>query len=52
VPFLDLGPAFERALAQGRGPLRIEGDGHWNAQGHAVAARAMVPFLRAHLPTR
>lgn len=52
VPFLDLGPAFERSLAQGRGPLQIEGDGHWNAEGHAVAARAMAPFLRAQLPAR
>lgn len=42
--FVDLTDAF--AGASGRGEeLFIVGDGHWSAQGHALAARELAPIL-------
>ncbi len=38
IPAIDLLPAFRDWTANGRGPLYLERDGHWNEQGHRVAA--------------
>lgn len=46
LPVVDLGPV----LAAGDGPAHyIPGDGHWNPQGHAVAAQALVEPVMALL---
>jgi hypothetical protein len=46
MPYLDLTIAF-RAAAE-NGPLTyFPDDGHWNASGHAVAADAVVEFVRS-----
>lgn len=44
VPCLDLTPAFREKRRQGI-PLHFRHDGHWNAEGHALAARVTAPFL-------
>jgi hypothetical protein len=41
--------AFHDAHAAGR-VLIIPGDGHWNAEGHRLAAAALAPQLAALLP--
>jgi hypothetical protein len=48
VEVLDLTPEMRRA-ERGLlgGPYFIE-DGHWNARGHAVAARAIASYVRDH----
>jgi hypothetical protein len=46
VPFLDLGPAFAGAR-----DVRLPFDGHWNARGHAVAAREVAARLSARSET-
>jgi len=46
VPFIDLGPAFAGAR-----DLRLPFDGHWNARGHAVAAREIAAHLSARSET-
>jgi lysophospholipase L1-like esterase len=44
IPVLDLAPPFEAARREGlQTYYRFEG--HWNAAGHAVAARALHDFL-------
>ena len=45
VEVIDPLPAFAHAREQGAGPLYLETDGHWNAAGHAVAARAVADAL-------
>jgi hypothetical protein len=42
----DLLPAFREERAPSYLPL---GDMHWNANGHAVAARVLAPLVRARL---
>jgi len=42
--FVDLTDAFAAASARGEN-LFIVGDGHWSAQGHALAARELAPIL-------
>lgn len=39
---LDLAPSFKRALAAGQGPFEPDGDSHWNAAAHALAARRVL----------
>jgi lysophospholipase L1-like esterase len=47
-PVLDLTPALRSADSALRGgPYHAHG-GHWNARGHAVAARSVASFLRGH----
>ncbi|WP_027175735.1 alginate O-acetyltransferase AlgX-related protein [Desulfovibrio aminophilus] len=46
IPFLDLHPAFAADFADEHQPFAFPHDGHWNARGHAVAARALAAFLR------
>lgn len=45
VPFLDLLPGMRQATEDGQGPLYYPKDGHWNAAGHAFAARALAADL-------
>jgi len=47
TPFLDVAnhPAFQQAVA--RGDFRLIHDGHWNARGHAAAAKMLRTFLSA-----
>jgi lysophospholipase L1-like esterase len=44
IPAVDLGPAFRQQLAEGRN-LHLRDDGHWTADGHAVAAAALATWL-------
>jgi len=46
VPFIDLGPTFAGAR-----DVRLPFDGHWNARGHAVAAREVAAHLSARSET-
>ena len=48
IPCFDLAPAFRDRLAAGD-TLFLSGDNHWNAQGHALAARAMRDAVRREL---
>lgn len=41
IAFLDLQAAFTNQSG-----VRLVHDGHWNARGHAVAARAIAPLVR------
>lgn len=46
VPFLDLGPWFRTARSAGGRPLHnLDGAGHWNADGHALAGRLAGEML-------
>ncbi len=45
--FLDLTQALRSAVGPFGGEPYFQYDGHWNALGHEVAARAVVNFLRA-----
>lgn len=45
LPFLDLTPALRMGAASGR-LVYFPDDGHWNAEGHAVAAEQMAQWLR------
>lgn len=49
VPFIDLVPAFRASAATDAGALFHPLDGHWNARGHALAARTVAPYVRAAL---
>ncbi|MFT3772497.1 MAG: hypothetical protein QM820_44450 [Minicystis sp.] len=44
IDFLDVGPAFN---GQGPAGFVVRGDGHPNARGHAVAARAVADLFYA-----
>jgi hypothetical protein len=46
VETCDLGPALTAARAAGGAPY-LPLDGHWSAEGHRVAARALAACLRA-----
>jgi hypothetical protein len=41
IPLFDLVPVLEAAP----GPLFYAIDGHWRSEGHAVASRALAPWL-------
>ncbi|MCC7367365.1 MAG: SGNH/GDSL hydrolase family protein [Chloroflexi bacterium] len=41
LPYVDLLPAMRTASATNGAPLYYAVDGHWNAAGHATAARAL-----------
>ncbi len=45
LPFLDLTPALRAAAAGGRLVYFLD-DGHWNGEGHAVAAEQIAQWLR------
>ena len=46
APYLDLTPVF-RAASGGERELNWKLDGHWNAEGHRVAAQAIYQWIRA-----
>ncbi|MFQ5692240.1 MAG: hypothetical protein ACE5IM_04255 [Nitrospinota bacterium] len=46
IPALDLLPLFQRAALRGRVLYGLGCDDHWNADGHAFAARAALRFLQ------
>lgn len=49
VPLLDLTPEFRQAAEHSSlTDYYIEGDWHWTAKGHALAADAIVHFLSRH----
>ena len=45
IPALDLRPAFEREARERGRLLHYPVDGHWNPEGHALAARELARFL-------
>jgi hypothetical protein len=45
LPYYDLSRDFATAFALRHRPFRIAGDGHWNADGHAVAGAALRPLV-------
>jgi lysophospholipase L1-like esterase len=49
IPFLDLTPALEREVEQGR-QVYFPDDPHWNAKGHDVAAHELARFLEQEGP--
>jgi len=44
IPHLDLGPAYD---GRPRSEFKFPHDGHWNAEGHRIAADAVDDFLAA-----
>lgn len=48
-PYLDLTPAFREARASGP-PLNYAFDGHWNPEGHRLAAATIGKWLRESKP--
>jgi hypothetical protein len=48
IPCFDLAPAFRARVAAGD-TLFVRGDHHWNAAGHALAARAALEAVRREL---
>lgn len=46
VACLNLHPIFALAVSAGAGPLHFAHDGHWTAEGHALAAQATAEFIR------
>ena len=47
VPILDLLPSVRAAAAEDV-PLYFLDDGHWTSEGHAVGAKALADYVRAH----
>ena len=45
LPYMDLTHAFAEDFEERGQPVRIEGDGHWNAVGHEVAGLALAEEL-------
>jgi hypothetical protein len=45
VPCLDLAPRFARRPPEIRSRIHLDGDGHWSATGHAIAAEETAKFL-------
>jgi hypothetical protein len=48
IHFIDLHPAFKDDFAKNRKLFNFEMDGHWNAYGHGVAARAIFQYIKGH----
>ncbi len=45
VPYVSMVPTFEQHMAATGKPLHFAKDGHWTAEGHAVAAAFLYDFL-------
>ena len=45
IPVIDMLPEFRRWTAQSKGPLYMERDGHWNAEGHRLATEVVSQGL-------
>lgn len=49
VDFIDLTPIFYAAIQKGKvSDYYIEGDGHWTANGHQLAANAIAEYFESH----
>jgi hypothetical protein len=46
IPLIDLTETFAAQYAQDGQPFDFPHDSHWNAHGHAVAARVIATKLR------
>ncbi len=46
IPFVDLGPAFAEAFQKRRQRTHFLRDGHWNVEGHRLAAETIETYLR------
>ncbi|MFM1919365.1 MAG: hypothetical protein RLZZ303_999 [Candidatus Hydrogenedentota bacterium] len=46
IPFLDLLPDFRQEISDGKVLSHQRGSSHWNAEGHALAARQVATWLR------
>jgi len=47
VQVIDLLPAFKVAAARNQGRLYLRGDGHWNEDGHRLAAEVVAKELQS-----
>jgi len=47
IDYIDLVPAFRRAVTQEKQDLFVRGDWHWNGAGHALAAREVYGALKS-----
>lgn len=47
APYVNLLPTFQTETERGTGPFYLPLDGHWNSDGHALAARALADALRS-----
>lgn len=47
VPYVSMVPTFKQHMAATGTPLHFARDGHWTAEGHAVAAAFLYDFLTA-----
>jgi hypothetical protein len=47
LPLLDLTPVLQQQIEQGN-EVYFPDDAHWNAAGHALAARELAAFLKQH----
>ena len=45
IPFLDLTPLFRERANSGGEDLYLLNDGHWNVDGHKLAAEAIYPWI-------
>ena len=50
IDYIDLLPTFRKAVASGSQQLYFRQDGHWNAAGHALAARAIYDYMNSAPP--
>lgn len=46
IPLLEVTSAFQDCYEHGGPPLFFQGDPHWNAEGHRVAAEVVAAWLR------
>lgn len=46
IAYVDLVPAFRRAVTREKQDLYVRGDWHWNGAGHALAAREVYEALK------
>jgi lysophospholipase L1-like esterase len=44
MPFLDLTPMLRAEVSRGKA-LNFKLDGHWNAEGHRVAGKAIAEWI-------
>ena len=49
ILYIDLTPQYREAIQHGGPPLYYHDDGHWNQQGHQLAAQCIYEILQENL---